>query len=90
MSKEIIKNIFGYSASICLIVTPLSQIYYTYKTKQANDISYIFVSLQTLTCALFLVYGILLGELPIILSNTFVLLTSIVMFILKYIYTKNS
>jgi len=84
MSKELAKNILGYSAAVSLIITLIPQLYYTYKRKKADDISYFFLGLQILTCTLFLIYGILLEELPLILANTLVLLQSFTLFLFKY------
>ena len=87
MSKELAKNILGYSAALSLIITLIPQLYYTYKRKKADDISYFFLGLQILTCTLFLIYGILLEELPLILANTLVLLQSFTLFLFKYRYS---
>ena len=83
------KDIFGYSAACCLVITLLPQLIYTYKTKKSNDISYCFLILQVTTCILFLIYGILLKEIPLIISNTLVLTQSFVLFFFKIKYSKN-
>ena len=83
------KDIFGYSAAGCLIITLFPQLIHTYKTKKSSDISYGFLILQVTTCILFLIYGILLREIPLIISNTLVLTQSFVLFFFKIIYSKN-
>lgn len=87
MTKELVKNILGYSAAVSLIITLIPQIYYIYKRKKADDISYFFFGLQILTCTLFLIYGILLEELPLIIANTLVLLQSFILYLFKYRYS---
>ena len=81
-------EVVGYIASCCLIITLLPQIYHTLKTRKVNDISYIFLMLQLLTCALFLIYGILINENPLIIANSLVGTQVIIMCILKKSFSK--
>ena len=46
--------------------------------------------LQLLTCSLFLSYGILLNEKPIIIANSLVLLQSFILCIFKYIFSNKN
>jgi len=85
-----VTNIFGYSAAVSLIVTMLPQLYFTWRTKKMDDISYIFLGMQLLTCFLFLIYGILLNEIPLILANSLVASQSLTLCIFKYSYSKNT
>ena len=80
-------SVFGYLAGVSLIITLLPQIYTTYKSKKADDLSYFFLFMNILTCSLFLIYGVLLGELPLILANTAVLSQTFIIIILKFIYS---
>ena len=64
-----IVEVFGYLGAACLTLTLLPQLYHTIKTKKVQDISYGFIALQILTCILFLIYGIMLVEKPIIIAN---------------------
>ena len=80
-------SVFGYLAGVSLIITLLPQIYTTYKSKKADDLSYFFLFMNILTCTLFLIYGVLLGELPLILANTAVLSQTFTLIILKFIYS---
>ena len=80
-------SVFGYLASVSLIITLLPQIHTTYKSKKADDLSYFFLFMNILTCSLFLIYGVLLGELPLILANTAVLSQTFILIILKFIYS---
>ena len=80
-------SVFGYLAGVSLIITLLPQIYTTYKSKKADDLSYFFLFMNILTCSLFLIYGVLLGELPLILANTAVLSQTFILIILKFIYS---
>jgi len=64
-----IAETFGYCGAACLTLTLIPQISHTIKTKRVADISYGFISLQIVTCILFLIYGIMLVEKPIIIAN---------------------
>lgn len=86
MNREIIKNIFGYLAAACLVSTQIPQIYHTYKTKKTDDLSVGFLCLQLITCMLFLTYGIILYEAPLIVANSLVLIESLILFIFKLKY----
>ena len=59
------------------------------KTKKAEDLSYIFLSINVLTCVFFLIYGILLEETPLIIANTIVILQTLTLIFLKYKYHNN-
>ena len=89
MSEDYIKDIVGYSAAFCLIITLLPQIYFTWRTKKAEDISYGFLCLQIITCLLFLTYGLLLDEIPLIIANSLVTTQSVSLFVMKILYSKN-
>jgi MtN3 and saliva related transmembrane protein len=68
MSAEIV----GYLGAGCLTITLLPQLYHTIKTKKVDDISFGFIALQIITCILFLIYGIMLKEKPLIIANSIV------------------
>ena len=68
MSTEIV----GYLGAGCLTITLLPQLYHTIKTKKVDDISFGFIALQIITCILFLIYGIMLKEKPLIIANSLV------------------
>ena len=77
------KDFVGFSASISLTITLLPQLYKTFKHKKLDDISYGFFFLNILTCSLFLTYGILLNEIPLILANIIVLTQWLILFSAK-------
>lgn len=83
-------QVIGYMAAITLISTLLPQLYHTYKTKKVDDLSYHFILLNLITSCLFLFYGILLRELPIIIANIFLILQNITLMMFKRIYTQKN
>lgn len=86
MSINKTSEIFGYLGAFFLIITLIPQLYHTIKTKKVNDISFLFISLQIITCILFLIYGILIKETPLIISNSLVGIQIIVFLYLKIKY----
>ena len=83
-------EIVGYIAAFFLVITLLPQVYFTYKLKNADSISLYFLFLQIVTCVLFLSYGILLKESPLIVANSLVLTQSFTLLGLKLLYSKSN
>lgn len=83
-------EIVGYIAAFFLVITLLPQVYFTYKLKNADSISLYFLFLQIVTCILFLSYGILLEESPLIVANSLVLTQSFTLLGLKLLYSKSN
>jgi MtN3 and saliva related transmembrane protein len=78
------KDIFGYLGMVCLTITLIPQLVKVYRTKQAEDLSYLFLLLNVFTCVCFLAYGIILNETPLLIANTIVITQTIVLILLKY------
>ena len=79
-------EIFGYLGMVFLTITLIPQLIRVFKTKKAADLSYIFLSINVLTCVFFLIYGILLSETPLIIANTIVILQTLTLIFLKNKY----
>ena len=89
MPENLTASIFGYTGSVLLVTSLIPQVYHTYKTKLVADLSLLFLIMQILTGVCFLAYGILLGELPLIISNVGVQIQVILLIIAKRMYTNN-
>lgn len=85
---SVVTQVFGYLGACCLTVTLLPQLYLTLKTKEVENLSFGFLCLQELTCILFLVYGILLFEIPLIIANSIVGTQGLFLIFLKKKYKK--
>ena len=83
-------QIIGYTAATCLTFTLMPQLIKTYKDKEVEDISKYFIFLNLCTSILFLIYGILLQQIPIILANCILILQNIILLSFKIMYTKTS
>lgn len=82
---DIIK-VIGLLAGICTTMAFLPQVLKTWRSKSAKDLSLGMFSIFCTGVALWLAYGILIGDLPIILANgvTFLLAGSLLYFKLVY------
>tara|TARA_B110000967_G_C18779202_1_gene507348 strand:- start:839 stop:1102 length:264 start_codon:yes stop_codon:yes gene_type:complete len=86
MGSEKVAETFGYLGATCLTISLIPQLIHTIKTKRVSDISYGFISLQILTCILFLIYGVMLLENPLIIANGVVLVQLLIFLGLKIKY----
>ena len=86
MDSENVAETFGYLGATCLTISLIPQLVHTIKTKRVSDISYGFISLQILTCILFLIYGIMLLEKPLIIANGVVFVQLLIFLGLKIKY----
>lgn len=79
-------TIIGLTAGFCTTVAFLPQAIKTWKTKSAKDLSLGMYSIFCTGIILWLIYGFLINDLPVILTNlaSMVLATSILYFKLSY------
>jgi MtN3 and saliva related transmembrane protein len=79
-------TVLGLAAGSLTTIAFLPQMFQTWKTKSAKDVS--FVMLITFMSGLFLwlIYGIVLGALPIILANGVTLIFNFIILWLKIKY----
>ena len=79
-------DILGFCAGICVTISVIPQIWKVWKTKKVKDISLLTFSVLTFGVALWVLYGVLKNDLPIIVTNSISLSLNIVMvyFIIYY------
>lgn len=75
--------IVGILAGILTTAAFLPQLIRVVKTKHTKDLSLVTFFMFSLGVFLWLIYGILLGELPIILANAFTLVFAMLIVIMK-------
>jgi MtN3 and saliva related transmembrane protein len=78
--------IIGIAAGVLTTAAFLPQLIRVIRTKHTKDLSLITFSLFSLGVSLWLIYGILLKELPIILANAFTLVFAVPIVIMKIKY----
>ncbi|MBX9675313.1 MAG: SemiSWEET transporter [Methylotenera sp.] len=79
----------GGSAALLTTIAFLPQAYKSYKTRDLSGISLPMYSILTLGVALWMIYGVLIGDWPLIVSNSITLCSSIVILSLKILQVKN-
>ena len=78
-----LKTVLGFIAAACTTIAFLPQMIKTLKSRQTRDISLWMYIILTLGLLLWLIYGIMLEELPIILANAVTLVLTVSVLILK-------
>ena len=81
-------DILGMTAGSITAITFLPQVIKTWKTKSAGDISMLMFTFATISVIMWLVYGIILKSLPIIYTNSLVLINSLIMLYFKFRFKK--
>jgi len=81
-------DILGMTAGCISSITFLPQVVKTWKTKSAADVSLLMFTFATVSVVMWLVYGIILANVPIIFTNSMVLLFSLIMLYFKFRYSE--
>jgi len=82
-------NLIGSMAAVLTTAAFVPQAYQSYKTRDLSGVSLPMYSAFTLGVALWLVYGLLLHDLPIIAANAITLVLSAMILILKVKQDRN-
>lgn len=77
-------QIIGFIAGITVILLNIPQIFLMFKNKSSKDISFFTIILNIISGILYLIYGILIYQLPLIICNTLYIIITFIM-----LYTKN-
>ena len=80
---ETIINIAGYGAALCMIFGYLPQAIATIRTRDTEGIAMPTFLMLGLGSVLFVVQGILLGNIPIVITNAIATVCSIIIFAIK-------
>lgn len=73
----------GYVAAVCSTIAFLPQVWQTYKTHHAHDLSYGMLLLLMTGMSLWFIYGLVIGEIPIILANGITVIFLVAITIMK-------
>lgn len=80
---EIIINIVGYAAAICMIFGYLPQAITTIRTRDTDGIALPTFLMLGLGSVLFVVQGILLDNIPLVITNAITTICSVIVFAIK-------
>lgn len=83
------ENVLGIVAGILTSVSMIPQLVKVIKEKNVEDISWIMILVLISGLSLWVWYGFLKDELPIILSNAFAVLVNISLFICYLLFRKS-
>ena len=78
--------IFGYLAGALITGAFIPQVWRLFKTRRAHDISLPFTLILTCGGFLWLTYGIVFNQMPIIITNVFTTLLNVLMIVAKLKY----
>lgn len=82
------ENILGLVAGAFTSVAMLPQLIKVLKEKDVEDLSLLMMLFLITGLSLWVWYGVLKGELPIILSNAFAVVVNVILLISYFIYRK--
>lgn len=85
MDKSIIQFL-GLIAGACTTIAFLPQVFKTWKSRSAKDLSLSMFTIFSLGVALWLVYGFLMNDLPLIAANLITLMLASTLLIFKFKY----
>ncbi len=81
-------DILGYAAGAITSLTFLPQVIKTWKDKSAKDVSLMMFIIAAINEVMWIIYGVLLNNWVIILTNAIVLAMSLTMIFLKLKYSR--
>ncbi len=83
-------TLLGFVAGTLTTLAFLPQVVKTWRTKSSNDLSVSTLGMICTGVLLWLVYGLLIGDLPIIAANAVTLVLVVSVFVLALVYRKQS
>ena len=84
----IVTDFFGYFAGVLGCVRLIPQVVKVFKTKSTNDLSYYYLSLAFSTTIFRLIYGILIGSLPIFITSPIIGINVLIIIGAKCVFDK--
>ena len=81
-------DLFGFSAALLTTIAFLPQLYKTWKTKSAEDVSLIMLILFIIGLICWIIYGLKIHSIPILVANIVTFIFNFSILILKLSYNK--
>ena len=82
-------DLFGFSAALLTTIAFLPQLYKTWETKSADDVSLVMLILFLTGLICWIIYGLKINSIPIIVANFVTFIFNFSILILKISYKKN-
>lgn len=83
MTHEILVTIVGYTAAVCMVLGYLPQAWYTIRTRQTDGIALPTFMLLGAGSVFFVIQGLLLGNIPLVVTNCITTVASVIIFGIK-------
>lgn len=83
MTSTLLIDIVGYAAAICMVCGYLPQAIYTIRTRETDGIALPTFLLMGLGSIFFVAQGLLIGNLPLVLTNVITSVCAIIVTIIK-------
>ena len=81
-------DLFGFSAALLTTIAFIPQLYKTWKTKSAEDVSLIMLILFITGLICWIIYGLKIHSIPILVANIITFIFNFSILILKITYRK--
>ena len=88
MNKFNYIDFFGFLAALLTTIAFLPQLYKTWKTKSADDVSLIMLILFIIGLFCWIIYGLKINSIPILIANIITFIFNFSILILKITYGK--
>ena len=83
-------DLFGFSAALLTTIAFLPQLYKTWKTKTAEDVSLVMLILFITGLICWIIYGLKINSIPILIANIITFIFNFSILILKINYSKST
>ena len=83
-------DLFGFSAAFLTTIAFIPQLYKTWKTKSAEDVSLIMLILFITVLICWIIYGLKINSIPILVANIITFIFNFSILILKINYRNNN
>ena len=83
-------DLFGFLAALLTTIAFLPQLYKTWKTKSADDVSSFMLILFIVGLCCWIIYGIKIHSIPILVANIITFMFNFSILILKITYRENN
>ena len=81
-------DLFGFSAALLTTIAFLPQLYKTWKTRSADDVSLIMLILFISGLICWIIYGLKIHSIPILIANLVTFIFNFLILILKITYSE--
>ena len=82
-------DLFGFLAALLTTIAFLPQLYKTWQTKSADDVSLVMLILFIIGLIFWIIYGLKINSIPILVANIITFIFNFSILVLKILYREN-